>query len=157
MRLTPKNKCKQTFTIQHHCSKVFNTQLKDPCRGQDQSLFFAIGIFWCSRLLSSNKQQGLFCQVDDTRMMYGGSFRLSGRRLGSSVGTEMAWKETAFSSNASMQSRLCRLVQVGTILHTLVQVGTILHTLVLPSHSAWLLYSSLYATHFAKSLPHCVK
>ena len=40
--------------------------------------------------MSSNKQQDLFCQVDDTRMMYGGSFRLSGRRLGSSVGTEMA-------------------------------------------------------------------
>ena len=44
-------------------------------------------------------------QADWTMLvMYGGSFRLSGRRLGSSVGTEMGWKETALSSKTALCS-----------------------------------------------------
>ena len=39
--------------------------------------------------------------------MYGGSFRPSGRRLGSSVGTEMGWKETALSSKSTLCSAHC--------------------------------------------------
>ena len=52
-------------------------------------------------------------------------------------------------------THLFQLIQFCTHLFQLIQFCTQLFSSPspFPSHSAWLLYSSLYATHFAKSLP----
>ena len=149
----------------HHCSKVFNTPM--PRAGSKliflQWVNFDVRGYWAA---TSNKTSFArwttrgWCTAVVFVCLGGGWGRLWGRR----------WPEKRPHSPqippcSPAFVALFKLVQFCTHLFKLVQFCTHLFKLVhfctqsfsspspFPLHSAWLLYFSLCATHFAKSLP----